>query len=135
MSWDESQNCFGCSKDNQYGLRLEFRFDGGRLFSSYIARQEHEGYAGILHGGITASVLDEIMGALLQEKELYCVTAELTVKYILPVQTGDQLDCFAEVISIDGRRVRMRAVAKMMDGTIVATAESLFIKIKDNKED
>lgn len=135
MSWDESQNCFGCSKDNECGLRLELRYDGERLFSSYVARREHEGYAGVLHGGITASLLDEIMGALLQEMGMYCVTAELQVKYILPVQTGDQLDCFAEVISIDGRKVRLRAVAKMIDGTIVATAESLFIKIKDNKEE
>ena len=135
MSSDESRSCFGCGKDNQCGLRLDTRFDGERLFASYIAREEHEGYTGILHGGITASLLDEMMGGLLQKKGMYCVTAELAVTYILPVQTGDQLDCFAEEIASDGRKIRMRGVAKLLDGTIVATSEALFIKIRDNKED
>lgn len=129
MALNESSMCFGCSQNNSCGLKLKFREDGDRIFTSYVAREEHEGYKGILHGGITASILDEIMGSFLQTQGIYAVTAELKVSYHLPVRTGDHLECFAEMVRREGRKIYLRAVAKLLDGTIAATGEAVYVQM------
>ena len=130
MPWVESKTCFGCGENNQCGLQMKFRGTGEHLVTSYTARQDHEGYDGVLHGGIMATLLDEIMGSIVQERGKNCVTAEMTVKYILPVRTGDTIEAFANVVSEEGRKIRVHGVAKLLDGTIVATSDGLFITIE-----
>jgi uncharacterized protein (TIGR00369 family) len=113
---------------------MKFDFVGGRIFSKYIARREHEGYDGILHGGITASLLDELMGELVQRQGIYAVTGELTVRYIVPVQTGEELTCSAEIKNVEGRKIKVHGTAKLPDGTIAATGDAVFVKIKEKTD-
>ena len=57
--WDESSKCFACGADNPAGLHLEFDITGENTIKcKYIAQENHEGYAGVLHGGITAALLE-----------------------------------------------------------------------------
>lgn len=130
MGMQESSMCFGCSEKNPCGLQLATRMEGEKIFTEYTARKEHEGYQGVLHGGITASILDELMGCVLQEKGIYGMTAKLEISYHYPVMTGDRLTCFAEIVNIDGRKIKVRSVAKLMDGTIVANGEALYIQVE-----
>ena len=53
-------NCFGCSLNNMDGLRLEFIEDGEYLKSEWQPEDKFQGYINILHGGIQATLLDEI---------------------------------------------------------------------------
>ena len=126
--------CFGCGADNSCGLQLKFEGGDGRVFCRYVARREHEGYDGVLHGGVTASLLDELMGELVQRQGIYAVTGELTVRYLLPVQTGDELTGMAEIVGIEGRKIKVHATAKLPDGTIAATGDGVFVKIKAKAE-
>ncbi len=134
MITGESPMCFGCGAGNKCGLQLVFKSLDQRMTTTYKARREHEGYDGVLHGGITASLLDEVMGELVQHVGIYAVTGELTVRYILPVQTGQELFCVAEIKSIEDRKIFVHGVAKLEDGTIAATGDAIFIKIKDKNE-
>lgn len=127
MAWDESPSCFGCGPTNPHGLNLQFSREGDRLFCAYVAKEEHEGYRGVLHGGITAAILDELMGALLQSEEIYAVTAELKVSYYIPVRTGERLECSAEITKTDRRKMYLRAIARLADGTIAAAAEAIYV--------
>ena len=59
--------CFGCSPHNAAGLRLRFfeTADGDGLETPLAFGRGHESYPGVVHGGIVATVCDEIMGNLL----------------------------------------------------------------------
>jgi acyl-coenzyme A thioesterase PaaI-like protein len=56
----EGYNCFGCSPDNPLGLKLIFFEDGDELVSQWEPGINFQGYHGILHGGIQATLMDEI---------------------------------------------------------------------------
>ena len=55
-------NCFGCSPDNEAGVRMEFYEDGDEVVSIWKPRPEYQGWLNTLHGGIQSVLLDEICG-------------------------------------------------------------------------
>ena len=56
-----THQCFVCGADNPHGLRLRFRFEEGEVRADFVPREAHAGYQGIVHGGVVASALDEVM--------------------------------------------------------------------------
>ena len=55
-------NCFACSSQNGAGLQLKFHKDeDGTVFGKFLADPKFEGYSGIIHGGIIATLLDSAM--------------------------------------------------------------------------
>ena len=73
-----------------------------------------------LHGGLTATLLDQGMGTLISYKyEGTCATAELDVMYKVAVMTPCVVPCRAKVVREKGRRgggLRMGWVAFMQRG-------------------
>ena len=56
----EGYNCFGCSPHNPLGLHLVFSEDGDEIVSQWNPGINFQGYFNILHGGIQATLMDEI---------------------------------------------------------------------------
>ena len=45
----EGYNCFGCSPDNEAGVRMEFYEDGDEVVSIWKPRPEYQGWLNTLH--------------------------------------------------------------------------------------
>lgn len=59
FSGTKDSKCFVWRPDNPFGLQVPFERDGDAgSRTRYIARQEHAGWSGILHGGVTLSLYD-----------------------------------------------------------------------------
>lgn len=81
-------NCFGCSPDNPYGLRLEFYEEGDEVVSDWQPGAHFQGYGNILHGGIIATAMDEIASwYIFTQLKTAGVTYELKTRYLAPVYT------------------------------------------------
>ena len=81
--------CIGCSPHNPIGIKLEFWDDGESIVSFWQPRPEFMGWENVLHGGIQATLLDEIAAWVVYTKcETAGVTAELQVKYKKTVYTN-----------------------------------------------
>ena len=79
-------NCFGCSPNNIYGLRMEFVEEGDFIISEWIPVDYFSGYKNVLHGGVQATLMDEIASWAVQIKlKTAGVTANLNIKYKKPV--------------------------------------------------
>ncbi len=79
--------CFGCSPDNPHGLQMKFFKEGDELVSNWQPRDFLQGYYNVLHGGIQATLMDEIASWLIQIKlETAGVTSEMKVRYLKPVR-------------------------------------------------
>jgi len=58
----EHPNCFLCGPANNSGLHLAFRACAeGSVAGRFSCDQIFQGYAGFLHGGVIASLLDSAM--------------------------------------------------------------------------
>lgn len=85
--------CFICGKANPIGLKVDFTVDAEALKISgvFTPRREHEGYRGILHGGLVSALLDEAMVKLLWEVGIPSVSASLEVRLAKPAKVGEPL--------------------------------------------
>lgn len=117
-------HCFVCGEKNRTGLKARFEIDRekGRSSCTLVIGEEFQGWEGVVHGGIVATLLDE--AAIYAGKAFgeQMVTAELTVRYQKPVPTGSEVTVRAEVT---GRRRRLLQVASRLEvaGTMHAEAE------------
>ena len=61
-------SCFGCSPANESGLRMRFTEEGDEVLCSWEPDRRFVGYGGILHGGIQATLHDEIASWVVMTK-------------------------------------------------------------------
>ena len=89
----DNQRCYVCGKDNPDGLQVRFVIDhtARTITGRFTPRREHEGWEGIVHGGIIAALMDEAMVKLAAHLGGPAVSAELTVKFKAPVGSGEDL--------------------------------------------
>ncbi|PKP01832.1 MAG: thioesterase [Bacteroidetes bacterium HGW-Bacteroidetes-9] len=85
----EGYNCFGCSPDNKQGLRLNFEIDGDFVVARWQPEPHFQGWNNTLHGGIQATLLDELASWLVFVKlNTSGVTSRMEVKLRKPVTTN-----------------------------------------------
>jgi len=120
--------CFACGKDNPVGLKLSFDFDDQDYVTSLAIKPEHQGWAGIAHGGLIATALDETMARLLWEKDINAITARLQVRYHRPVRIGDRLELRGRITRLRPPLVETEAVATS-DGVVVAEATATSMEV------
>ncbi len=127
-----ANKCFVCGPDNPIGLHLDFRLENGACVSEFTPGENHEGYPGVIHGGMIYSALDDVMANWLYLRGTRAYTARCEIRYRHPVREGEKL-------LLAGRQTaRKRKLAKMegtatraSDGKVVATATATFVVLDE----
>lgn len=89
----------GSLDNNPDTVNLMFsEYPDGSVCADYTADHRHQGYTGLLHGGMTSTLLDAAMTHCLFMQGVQALTAELTVRFISPVCTGDKLMVCARLL-------------------------------------
>lgn len=80
-------NCFGCSPSNHHGLKMKFYEDGDEIVCAWNPDHHFQGFRDILHGGIQATMMDEIASWVVFVKlDTAGVTFRLNTRYRRPVR-------------------------------------------------
>ena len=122
--------CFVCGDKNEIGLQARFFWDGDKAVCDIAATELYAGYKNIFHGGILSALLDEIMIKALLAQDLFVVTAEMTVRYRLPVYSGDRLHLEGRQTGGKGAVFFTEGTAVNQDGVVVATATGKYVRPK-----
>jgi uncharacterized protein (TIGR00369 family) len=123
--------CYGCGAANPAGLHLKKEYRGERAHIEFLVRQEYTGYPGLMHGGVTCVLFDEVMYHAIARDGVVAVIARMAVDYRGPALVGDLLVCEAEVIKRDGRKHDVAAtIVKAGTNALVAEAKALFIEVE-----
>ena len=126
-----TRSCFVCGEANPAGLRLRFHTDRRLVSARFVPGPEHVGFKRTVHGGLTATVLDEAMVwacAVRTRQFTYC--AELNVRYRQPVRPGETLTVEAELV--EDRRGKIflaRAELRNADAVALATATGKYLPV------
>lgn len=128
-------SCFGCGSANIDGLRLAFERGGeGTIRTTFVARPKYEGPPGILHGGIIALIFDELSAALSVRGRGPSFTARLSVRFLKPVFTGEEITFEARLDKEKGGFAEVSGEALDKGGLPVANYTAL-IKLVGELED
>lgn len=95
-----------------------------------------DGWPGLCNGGVTATLLDTTMAALVeyylraQGISASGVTTDLAVKYLKAVKTSSVVVIYAWIEKLEGRKYHLRA--EVVDGTgeVLAMAEAVEVLVR-----
>ena len=128
-----SRMCFICGLENPVGLKLRiYEVEPGFIETTYIAPEHFQSYPGVLHGGIVATILDEISGRAQMgdpSQPRFMFTAKLEVKYRKNVPIGKPLRIVGKAGKVKGRMAEGWAGIYDETGTLLAECNSVLINI------
>ncbi len=120
--------CFACGELNVHGLQLVLHADGEMCWTELTLRPEFQGWEGIAHGGIVATILDEVMGWALAAADAWGFTARMSIDYKRPVPVGTRIR--GEGRLVERRKRLLTMTARLLDadtGVVLATADALYM--------
>jgi acyl-coenzyme A thioesterase PaaI-like protein len=114
--------CFGCGRNNPIGLKLRFVREGDAIRTQFRPDRYHQGWPGLLHGGILETILDEAMSNVAYITGHTCLTASMTVRLKQPVRVTELLVVTARITRHRKKLIETEGRVSLADGTVVAEA-------------
>lgn len=132
-----SRHCFVCGLENPFGLQLKFfRTGPAEVTTEYTVPERYQGYPGVVHGGVVAAMLDEVVGRALMgedpEGTRFMYTARLTVRYRKHVPVGRPLRIVGRVTKEKTRSALASASIFDAEDEILAEAEGLLVDVPES---
>jgi len=130
------QRCFACGARNPDGLRLVFRQEGGAIVTEFTPDLRFQGFPGVVHGGILATVLDETLSRMATAQGRWMMTARLEVRYRAAAPLGQTLRVSARTLAARARMLTAAGEIRLADdpATVIATAEGTFMALPPGYE-
>jgi len=128
-------NCFACGQLNVHGLQLELHSADGRCWAELPLPERFEGWEGIAHGGILATILDEVMAWAIIDQDVWGVTARMTIEFKRPAPVGTRIR--GEGWMVRARRRLVEAAGRLVDaetGEELATSEALYVAAPEERK-
>ncbi|MDC0612478.1 PaaI family thioesterase [Vibrio sp.] len=127
--YTQHQYCFACGPVAT-GLGMQYcQGEDGDLIGDFRVGDIHQGYTGLLHGGLASTLLDSVMTYCLLRKQINGLTAELTVKFHQPIHVGDKVQVRGR---IEGRKKRIIFLSAelIVNGVATVSGKGKFIESK-----
>ena len=124
----EGYDCFACCPDNPYGLRMEFYEDGDDIVSFWRPDAHYQGWSGVMHGGILATLVDEVAGwVVTRKRQTTGVTSRMNVQYKKPLMADEpQLTVRAHIVSNRRNIYTIAASIANAMGEVCVEAELIY---------
>jgi acyl-coenzyme A thioesterase PaaI-like protein len=127
-----SRMCFVCGRENPVGLHVQFYEDheNQQVVVPLVIPERYQGYPGIAHGGILATILDETTGRALMmasEGDPFWVTAKLELRYRKPTPTETPLTVVGWVVNRRRRSAEVAGEIRLPDGSVTVEAAGLVV--------
>jgi uncharacterized protein (TIGR00369 family) len=132
---DQSNHCFGCGGGNARGMQLTFAQDDAarRMRGLFRLSADFQGATGFVHGGIIATLLDEVMAKVSRFRGEHAVTAELTVEYKRPVPVDEDIVVEGWEVNASERHRFREGEIRDASGVVLARGRAKFTVIDPAK--
>ncbi|MEO8511601.1 MAG: PaaI family thioesterase [Chloroflexota bacterium] len=120
-------HCFACGATNPAGMHLVIEFGDASARTEWVAGEDFVGWSDKVHGGIVATLLDEVMAWAPSSFDSWAVTAEMTVRFRSPASPGERLIAEGRVVERRRRIYTVRGEVKTSDGRLVAEGSGRYL--------
>ncbi|MHA2225254.1 MAG: PaaI family thioesterase [Candidatus Hodarchaeales archaeon] len=122
---DWTGKCFGCSKSNVHGLQLSFWPTHHGCITECTVPDYFCGPEGIVHGGIVATLLDEVAAwTIISQLFQLGITREISVRYLSPVRVNTKIQVEGELVEHDVKSALILSTVKSINGILLTEAKS-----------
>jgi len=128
--------CFVCGDDNECGLKAQFYLqEDGLVVSELTPDDRFQGYRDVLHGGVISAMMDEVMIKAVLARDIFAVTAEISVKFKRPARTGELLRFVGRIVEAKRRITRTEGIASDAEGNVIATGTATYVEARGELKD
>lgn len=123
--------CFGCGADNADGLQMRFEPIDGESICLFRVPLRFQSWAGMVHGGLVALMLDEAVGWAAWHAGRPGVTGKLEVRYRQPLRLDDEVRVLGRIDQV--RRTLVYAsssITRLADESVVAEASAVLMEAR-----
>ena len=130
-SFYEDRGCFGCGADNPYGLHMRFQSDGVKVVSRLTVPEHLCGWDGIIHGGVVATIHDEMMSwTAIQLLRKMILTKSVTVDFLKPLFTERKIEARGRIhAEVNSREAIVESAIYDENGTCCSKGRGKFALI------
>ncbi|MGN2639764.1 PaaI family thioesterase [Nocardia takedensis] len=124
----DDYRCFGCSPHNPGGLRLSFTPHPDGIQARFRLSRAFESYPGVVHGGLTGVICDEVMGNLIVlRRKRAAFTVSQRTRFVTPLLIEHDYVCVA-TLSEGGSDTLIAASAEILDaeGALCANSSATY---------
>ncbi|MGI6225004.1 MAG: PaaI family thioesterase [Peptococcales bacterium] len=89
-------------------------------------QNEHLNPMGTVHGGVTFSLMDTVMGVAIRTLNCDSVTVEANINYVKPVQKSDILTATGKVVNLGKKIIVTEGIVKNRAGETIAVARGTY---------
>lgn len=126
----DDHHCFACGSENEFGLQIDWKVEGKKTFAEFTPQKKFQGWKGIAHGGILATLLDEAMTRLAWVACGGALTAEITVRYLKPAAIGEKLLITGEIVEENRKLILMKAAIHVFGSNkLIARSTGKAVKL------
>ena len=123
-----ADNCFVCGKNNEAGLKINFRIEDKICLGEYDGLQSHVGFGNVIHGGIIYTLLDDAMANWFYLQGAVGYTAKASIRYRSQMLVGDSGLITAQLVSKKSNMLAMKGSLILPEkNTVIAECEGRFI--------
>lgn len=121
--------CFVCGWENPIGLNVVFYSDDGRVRARFTPDERHQGFPGLVHGGILFALLDEVISRAAYLMGDWVLTGRVEVRYVRPARIGEPLDLEGWVERAAGRGYLLAGRLANPAGETVVEGRGVYVKL------
>ena len=128
---DKYTNCFVCGMTNPYGLHIPKSYDeDGVCHMVFTPHENMSGMNGLMHGGFSLMLLDEVMLNACDGAGLDCVTLNSNTDFLSPAILGHEMEATGWIEEIERKKVFVRAELKdCVTGKLIVRGKGLFYQV------
>ena len=128
--------CFVCGQDNPQGLKIAVKYDAGDLAAEteLSLPREYQGWVEVIHGGILATLLDEMMAHAVWHFAGPGLTLGLEVRFHAPLKPDEPILVRGVLHTQTGsRRLAEGEIIRLADGVRIASGKSRFLLLNEKE--
>jgi len=130
--------CFVCGKNNPRGLQIKVKYFPDELaaVTELALPREFQGWADVIHGGILATLLDEMMAHAVWHFAGPGLTISLEVRFHAPLKPDETIRVRGVLTTTNGnRRTAEAEITRTGDGHRIASGKSRFLLLEEKGRD
>ena len=121
--------CFVCGTQNPQSLGVTWYLnEKGEICADMIFTLSQQGPPSYVHGGASAAVLDEAMGAAVWRAGYSVVAVNLEINYKKPIPLGENIKITARVAEVKPRKILTTSEICLADGSLAVTGRGIYVE-------
>lgn len=122
-------SCFVCGSEDAPGMGVAwYARDDDSIFAEVTLTSAQQGPPGMAHGGASAALLDEAMGAAVWLAGYRVASVNLNITYHQSVPLGQPFTVTAQVKEPNEKKITAKGEIRLGNGTLAVSGEGLFVQ-------